>query len=139
MSPAGLSQTPEKSSGAMRTVVSAVKGFVLTICIMFLSSVLLAVVGYEKPAEYTVTLVSMIIGAFFAGASSADKSASRRLLSSILSGIVFFAIVMLASVLLGRVEGLNWATVLSNLAISVLSAAIGAVARINSVKRNRAI
>lgn len=139
MSPVSMNQSPEGPSSVFRTVISAVKGFALTLGVMLSLSILLAVVGYEESAENTVTLVSMIIGAFFAGASSVDKNANRRLLGGILSGLLFFILVMLASILFGRTEGVNLNTILSNLAFSIVSAIVGAVARINSMKRNRAV
>lgn len=91
-----------KRNPILSYVFCALKGLLLTACILFILSFLLYK-GSEATSFFKIGIyISIVIGSFFSGFDSYKKIKNKGILDGAISGLFFLIMLMLVSLLLMR-------------------------------------
>jgi putative membrane protein (TIGR04086 family) len=133
------SSSEANNSGLKRVVFAVLKGVLFTIILMLALSVAMSAVGAPDFTYLPVMMLALFAGGFFTGFSSTSRTASQRLVTGIISGLCFFFIILLLSLIINKGEQMNAATVFINLGVTLVGAIIGTIVHINSYSRRRTV
>ena len=127
----------QKTNFAISAVFGIVIGFAVILCLMLLSSFIMASTGVSAGSAKVITVIILCVSALVCGYSSAKRLKSKVLIIGAVSGALFYFTI---SVISAAVTKSGFTRVfLVRLIISVIAAAVGAFLSTVSGRKNKYI